>query len=101
MILCIVSACQEEEEGRAVLQKQLRCFNTNPTNYDDIINAFLKGETLTLRAICQRCDRAKTPRMLALVNDLVDAGILLKTKFTARNGVAGFDYSIINDTRED
>lgn len=80
-------------------QKQLPCFNTEPTSYDDIIGVFLKGESLTLRVICTRCGRAKTPRMAQMVKDMVNAGILLKTPFTARNGVTGYDYSIIGDNR--
>lgn len=79
--------------------KQLPCFNTNPTSYDDIIDVFLKGDVLTLRTICTRCGRAKTPTMRALVTQLVDAGILLKTPFTALNGVVGYEYSIIEDNR--
>lgn len=86
-------------KGQGMQQRQLPIFNTSTTTYDDIIDIFLKGETLTLRAICTRCGRAKTPRMAQLVLELVNAGILLKTPFTAPNGVTGYEYSIIADDR--
>lgn len=74
--------------------RQLPCFNTNPTSYEDILNVFLKGEVLTMRAICTRCGRAKTPLMAKLVANLVDSGALVKTRFDMPNGAFGYEYAV-------
>jgi len=80
-----------------MIVRQLPCFNTNPTTYNDILNVFPKGETLTMRAICTRCGRAKTPLMRQLVQDLVNSGALLKTRFDTKNGAFGYEYTISAD----
>lgn len=89
------------------MDKQLTYWHRNPTSVDDILDCFKTGSTqpeiwpewtdepLTRKAIAARVERKVTPKLIAMIESMVDAQILEKHRFQRRNGIWGYEYTVI------
>lgn len=90
------------------MNKQPPPLHGHPTNIDDILDCFnnhgeilnngrYTDEPLTRKEIAARVERCVTPKLIAMIESMVEAQILAKHTFMRRNGIVGYEYTVIGD----
>lgn len=66
-----------------------------PTSYEDVLGAFQSDEWLSRSEIAKRVKRKVNSRLISLIENMVNGGVLRKKIRRLPNGIEGFVYQVI------